>query len=217
MNQSTKHRYVMVDIETLGTAPTSAPILEIAAVPFSVDPPRVYSRDHFYTAISYADNIACGRAPDTDTCIWWLQQKRQPVMNSSVTVLQAFTQFLAWAHRHTDEKTQWFCQGTSFDPLILQDYFDMLLLKSPWKHYQWNDCRTLQKFFSVKRPQATSHHPMDDCLNQIASIHQCHAKLPIAGVAIISSETQGKSLAEHMASTLVPINPRLAAYTTIRE
>lgn len=176
-----KHPYVMVDIETLGTHATTAPILEIAAVPFLLGNgnPAAYLADSFYYGINLQESIAMGRLPETDTCLWWFKQNRRPVVNSPHSPLHVMTEFSAWAAKYTDEFTQWFCQGTSFDPIILQDYFDTLLLPTPWKYHQWRDCRTLQKFFGVSREKTASHHPTDDCLNQIASIVKCCSMIQI--------------------------------------
>lgn len=208
------YHYVMVDIESLATSATIAPILEIAAVPFS--PTEVFLKDHFYTPISYDDNIRLGRKICKDTLIWWFQQTRKPILNSTVTALEAFTKLARWAAEHTDKNTQWYCQGTSFDPVILGDFFDSLLIPTPWKYHQWNCCRTLQKHFSVKKPKPTTHHPIDDCLNQIASIQPLFTKAttdPGPMLWVASSEEEAKKLYESRLMPLVDVIPAAGTFS----
>jgi hypothetical protein len=174
--QNPPYRYVMVDIETLGTHPTTAPVLEIAAVPFS----RVAAHPpFFYTHISYESNISAGRLPDLSTAVWWLQQHRRCPIDGTTPLLTALADFAKWATANTDAKTEWYCKGTNFDPLILDDLLDSQLIKRPWKYHQWRDVRTLQKFFNITPPndQRTTHDPTDDCIQQIIIIQKCFAAL----------------------------------------
>jgi hypothetical protein len=170
----TPYRYVMVDLETLGTNPLTAPVLEIAAIPFN----ETKSTGIPYTANpSYESNILLGRRPDLDTAIWWLHQERPAPIHGTQTILDAIIGLTAWATKHTDKKTKWFCKGTNFDHPILNDLMDALLITHPWKYYQWNDVRTLQKFFNITPEKSASHSAAQDCLDQISIVQKCFAIL----------------------------------------
>jgi hypothetical protein len=163
-------KHIMIDIETLGVSAT-APVIEIAAVPFTRE--DHFAEDAFYRAISLQDNIAHGRMPDMDTCLFWLKDPRKPNLGGTITLLQCMLEFQNWLTANSTKETQYWFKGTSFDPVLLDNITDHLNLPRLWKYSQCLDVRSIQKFHGIQMNLA-SHHPTDDCLNQIAVLHHAY-------------------------------------------
>src|SRR4051812_37876973 len=65
------HPHIMVDLETMGTAPGSA-IVSLGAVAF--DPVAGTLGEEFYRVVSLRSCQRAGLSLDPDTIVWWLQQ-----------------------------------------------------------------------------------------------------------------------------------------------
>lgn len=165
-----KYTDVMVDLETLGTAPGSA-IISLGAVMFAPGLPE----DEWatYEALIQARSCtAIGLTQDPDTMAWWRQQDpaAREVFDASldgqgehvVTVLLAFARFfpvgaMLWGN------------GANFDNTLLAAAYRAAAVPTPWPY--WNDAcyRTMKNQFDmVPRPlfQGTQHKALDDALHQ---------------------------------------------------
>ncbi|KAB7788013.1 3'-5' exonuclease [Methylorubrum populi] len=139
--------HVMVDIETLGTAPGSA-ILSIGAVAF--DPFTEVLGEEAEWHISLHSCTAAGLTMDPSTLLWWLEQsdaaraatfKGRGAGNRLLFVLQEFSGWLSsvrslyapriWAH------------GASFDPILLDAAYRAVGEKAPWDFRDLRDTRTI--------------------------------------------------------------------------
>ena len=171
------NRDIMVDLETLSTAP-NAVVLTIGAIRFNKD--KDYTNisnptdlDYFYCRVDAADQD--NRAIDEETMVWWAQQKpevREEAFGETdrVSLSDAMTAFNYWA-RGAD---RYWANGAAFDFPILETCNRDLGFDSPWKYWQAMDARTVYKLipnnFAVDE---NLHHALHDCLSQIKKLNFC--------------------------------------------
>ena len=165
-----KFTNLMIDLETLGTAP-NAPVIAIGAVFF--DPATGNLGDTFDAAIDLADAVRYGRA-DGNTIKWWMGQSesaRQNVTRGRHTAAQAWEAFHKFCLKHGTAVKPW-GNGSSFDISICDYAFGRVLDKtSPWKFWNVRDCRTIKELadgivtFNEKL-EGTAHTALDDAMHQ---------------------------------------------------
>ncbi|UGB26378.1 3'-5' exoribonuclease [Methylorubrum sp. B1-46] len=136
--------HVMVDIETLGTAPGSA-ILSIGAVAF--DPFTELLGVCFEANINLADAVDRGLTIDPQTVIWWAGQGQDAIAS---TFLKSDAQPLAsvladlgtWLRGCGAEVRIW-AHGASFDPVLIEAACKKCGVPAPWKFRDLRDTRTI--------------------------------------------------------------------------
>lgn len=172
-----KFQDVMVDLETLGTAPGSA-ILSIGAVFF--DPETGALGAQFHEKITLASCEAAGLRMDAPTVLWWMEQSseaRQTVFFDGNAiplqpVLVHFSTFLSTADGGLEKVRIW-GNGAAFDNVLLREAYLAEGMIPPWNH--WNDrCyRTLKNLRpDVKMERSGTHHDaLDDAVSQAR--HAC--------------------------------------------
>jgi len=141
---------VMLDLETLGTAPGSV-ITQIGAVEF--DPQVGKLGRAFFRRISIRSAQACGLQIDGDTVKWWFSQgpKAQKQFNlPSATLPSALQDFSAWM-APLEKESVW-GNGAGFDNALLTQAYRLAGQELPWKF--WNDkCfRTLKNLYGIPAP-----------------------------------------------------------------
>ncbi|MFV0512507.1 MAG: 3'-5' exonuclease [Jhaorihella sp.] len=167
-------KHVMLDIETLDTAPSTV-VLSVAAIAFSMDAEQLLVQDQLELHLSTRPQLFQGRTTSKDTIAWWKRQDaaaRQLVSAplkdefdpaSALLKLSVFIDFnkpdYVWA------------QGASFDFPILMDMarsYNMTDLG--WKFWQERDSRTvisgagIDKSEIFKEGPYIAHNPIDDCM-----------------------------------------------------
>jgi hypothetical protein len=132
---------VMIDIETLDTAPTSI-ILSIGAVYFD----SIGLGKEFYQPVTLASQE--NRTWSASTLLWWMTQneeaRKAAYLNESAISLYNALQELG-SFIESSDNLIW-TNGPDFDATILQDAYRQLGLVVPWK-YSNNRCyRTFRSF-----------------------------------------------------------------------
>lgn len=156
---------VMIDTETLGTAPGSA-ILSIGAVMFG----PAGLGEEFYAPISLASCTAAGLTIDPGTVAWWMKQSeaaRAAAFRDDAEPLAAvLEQFTCWLNL-VDAERPW-AQGANFDPPLLEAAYRACGMTPPWKYWDVRDTRTLYDLAGVRvdRARGTHHNALDDARAQ---------------------------------------------------
>ena len=151
----------MLDLETMGTGPTSA-IVAVGAVLFNKD--KVVNR--FYRTIDLKDSELYGDI-DGSTVMWWMKQSQQAreeifkANNDLIDVLEEFSKWLpagvlVWGN------------GSDFDNVILANAYKACCITQPWR-YSHNRCfrtvKAMNESLNVERI-GVYHNALDDAENQ---------------------------------------------------
>jgi len=169
---------VMIDIETLSTAP-DALVLSIGARQFDcVGREGPWFGEALLVVPDLVDQLLMGRRVDRSTQEWWSKQDPQAATHWR-TPSKAFTVRTALAELHTfvrDAPRVW-ARGPHFDIAILDSLYQCYGMKSPWRYNTIRDVRTYCDDRSPIRtlpPIAISdmppHHPLKDCELQICDL-----------------------------------------------
>jgi DNA polymerase III epsilon subunit-like protein len=165
-------RYIMLDIETLGTKPGCI-ILSIGAVEFT----GTEITKTFHVNIDVEDSSKFDMHIDARTVLWWLGQSKEAqdaILQAQVFGLeQALCEFEA-AFDWND--VQVWCNGAAFDFPILSHAFNAVGKKTPWKYYDEMDMRTVKglvgkdmwKKLQVKAKLA--HDALEDAIAQAKTL-----------------------------------------------
>ncbi|MCQ2120707.1 MAG: 3'-5' exoribonuclease [Fibrobacter sp.] len=159
---------VMVDIETLGTAPGSV-ITEIGAC--GIDSNGEYHE--FSCRILINDSIKNGFTMDADTIKWWFKQgdeARKSLADESdaITVDVALDSLVKFFDLFDKDFRIW-CQGSSFDFALIGCYFKRLGRSVPWKFWNERDLRTLKAIHPYAEKikfEGIKHTALSDAKNQ---------------------------------------------------
>ncbi len=166
--------WIMMDLETTGTDPVHAAILQIGAVRFNpyhltIDTESMFSRCML---------PAAGRFWDESTRNWWASQP--PDVYSSImaraeepgVVLQAFIDWVG------PDDAVFVSKPLSFDAPFIASYLKQFELRNPFPHFWGCDVRSLiagltwGRNFDEKSVPFTgpAHDALFDCLHQIKLI-----------------------------------------------
>lgn len=168
-------RHIMLDLETMGTAPGSA-IVQIGAVEFSV----------YKVCEPFSVNVSlqsCGRAGlrmDPQTVLWWMGQagKIDPQwVKGGVELREALQSFTEWLG---DDRPAVWGDGAAFDNVLLASAYRACGLQAPW-HYSRDRCfRTMKELFPVERVvSSTLHDAASDAVAQAKQMQSIIAKYAI--------------------------------------
>lgn len=162
---------IMLDIETLGTAPRSV-IFAIGAVAF--DPDKNEIGNTFYRLIKPESCIAHGMKIDFSTILFWLKQPddtRLVIIKASedgddfISVLQDFTVYL-----ELNKATRVWAKGSNFDCVLVEEACKLAKLPAPWNYRQPTCFRTLTNLYpDIKvppMPEGQKHNALLDAINQ---------------------------------------------------
>lgn len=153
---------VMIDIETLGTAP-GAPILSIGAIEFG---PNGLD-ETFYEVIDLQSCLDKGLDNiDADTFEWWLTQSEeaQAVLTGGdhlTGVLRRFSRFM------NDVDEVW-ASPTAFDCTHIEHAYRTIDTSAPWKYNERRDCKLLSTLpvWPDTEQEGIEHHALDDACHQ---------------------------------------------------
>lgn len=160
---------IMVDLETLGTAPGCV-ILSIGAVAFDE---FGVSDEGFYRVVSRGDAEACGLHVDPDTEAWWNDKPAaaravltDPEAMRLKDALNAFTEFTRNC-ADGDYGVRIWGNGADFDLGILNAAYKVAGLRSPIR-FGGRCYRTVKnQYFDLKLVRSgTHHHALDDARSQ---------------------------------------------------
>jgi hypothetical protein len=163
--------HVMIDIETMSTAPNAA-ILAIGAVTFTVDG-GVDATTAREWLVDLGDSVAHGGQLDADTVLWWTQQSeraRRGLVATRQLREQAALEGLAWMLSCLPGKPSIWANGTDFDLTILRSALHRHGMRDLWAFWQQRDLRTLRKLMThvpaPARAEDDKHGALRDAVHQ---------------------------------------------------
>jgi len=180
-------KHVMIDLETLGTMPTST-WLTFAAVRFdphsddcnSIQKGKIKKLDYFYRRVDLQSCLDLELTIDDSTLDWWSKQE-QTVIQEAFTdkdrsnVTDVAMDFYKWSKGIT----HFWANGSYFDFPIMESVYWKIKKATPWKYWQVMDYRTIFKCADVDIPKDYKHHALYDCVNQIVALQRAIKKLGI--------------------------------------
>lgn len=162
-------RDLMIDIETLGTAPGSV-ILSIGAVAFDAETGEFGGE--FYVEIDPQDAARVGLTIDVSTVKWWTEQSAEAQkaafgghtgLNAALLSLSAFVEF--------QQPSRVWAKPPSFDIVLLESAYRAAQLTIPWSYKTPRDCRTLFDLTGAVQPDVgTAHNALDDAKSQALGV-----------------------------------------------
>lgn len=179
-------KHLMVDIETMGTAPGS-PILTIGTVFF--EPSTGELGPQFYQVATLRSEMDNGAVPDADTIMWWMQQSEEARKSLSSNpshineVLLALSSFAL--STSTARNIQLWSNGANFDNVLLRDAYRRAQLPPFWNFWNDRDVRTIvelgrQLGYDPKRDMpfvGNQHNALDDAIHQAKYVSAIWQKL----------------------------------------
>lgn len=177
--------HVMIDLETMGTAPGSA-IISIGAVKFIPETGEI-GPETFYRNISLTSCLLAGLTIDAGTLAWWRDQSSEAKLaldDGGCTSLRAalaeFAQYLTSnAHGEDTGTPVVWCKGADFDFPLLAAAYRALDIPLPWKFWNARCARTLfnvcrdQFGYVLPKVQGTAHNALDDARHQAEQVAAC--------------------------------------------
>lgn len=161
---------VMLDIETLGTAPGSS-IISIGAVAFTLDMDEADWRLFEVPVITAQSNYAARLSTDDDTMAWWREQEPAArsvydaaLNNCGAHLAWALTEFSAW---YPKDARLW-GNGAAFDNVLLRSVYAALDISAPWSHKNDRCYRTARRLIAFEEPafQGVHHNALADAAHQ---------------------------------------------------
>lgn len=166
-------RDLMIDIETLGTAPGSV-VLSIGAVTFDAETGEF--GEEFYVAIEPSSAVANGLTMDVSTIKWWMEQSADAQAAAfsgathATTALLAFSEFVKAAGA-----TRVWAKPPSFDLVLLESAFRSCFIDIPWHYRAPRDVRTLFDITGAVQPDVgTAHNALDDAKSQALGVVEAY-------------------------------------------
>ena len=177
---------IMIDIETLGTSPTSV-IATIGAMKFSrrdrLKP--MEEMKSFYRRIDIESCLSKGMTTDDETVKWWDiqdEKSRDEVYNpvDRIPIEQALHELSEFISPLSNPII--WAQGPHFDCTILENAYKKSNLPLPWKFWNVRDCRTILDITDIRLkniPGDFPHHSLHDCYKQIIAVKCAFDRLKI--------------------------------------
>lgn len=168
----------MIDLETLGVEPDSV-VMTLGAIkfdPFSDAEP--HSPLYLRGDVEEQTEFPYERSIDENTLAWWAKQPesiREEAFgdHDRVTVQEMLRQLNKWA---VGLDYIW-CQGPTFDFVILQHLYKSAKKPVPWNYWQIRDSRTLFAMMPSdprKAIQEELHNALADCYYQAKCVQQSY-------------------------------------------
>jgi len=175
-------RHVMIDIETLGTKPGTAPVLSIGAVSFdpygeSVEASGISS---FYRELTLTGQLQpqgqC--SVDPDTLAWWFRTNAEElgrlVRDGKEPLFSALSELYSFCKGWETINGYW--SRGKFDLAILEERYNDIGMGVPWKYNQAREVRTLEATVRLvftdnapqplHREQGGVHNALEDAIYQ---------------------------------------------------
>lgn len=176
-------RHVMIDMETLDTAPSTV-ILTIGAVIFDPRGMGVLEKIEIRPTIDEQTDTF-GRTISNSTMDWWAKQ-------SPAAIEEAMGDRDRVSYREAMEKLYKFCwntekvwaNGSVFDIMVAENAFRELEMQFPWQFWNIRDCRTIYDLTGVSLKDGghvTSHKAVEDAERQAIVVQDGYRKLIKAG------------------------------------
>ena len=181
----------MIDLETLGIDPATAPIIQIAAVGFRLDADGPEDRA-FQTNVNAG---SCLRHPfhrhiDPGTVAWWASTNPAllvEIMNGKGPDLGAALQDLSLFLQDIEIEGVW-AKGPTFDITMLEEAYKQADMRVPWNFRMVRDVRTMEMIagehaevwdggtVTGREKAGKAHDALVDCLRQLRVVQQTWQK-----------------------------------------
>lgn len=165
---------VMLDLETMGTGPSSA-IVAIGAVRF--DPVAGKLGDEFYRVVDLQSAVDDGGVIDPSTVLWWMKQSdeaRREFERVGFPIRNALLDFAMFIQ--PDDKV--WGNGASFDNVILRSAYEHAGQPCPWKWYNDRCYRTVKSTSDLKIVNSgVKHNALSDSIAQANHLIEIYASL----------------------------------------
>lgn len=155
---------VMIDIETMGRKP-GCPVISIVAVYFDMDGTI---GDKFYSSMGF-NGLAIGDV-DSETASWWSEQDidaKSSLISGNDVPLDVAIELSSFIKN--DVKV--WGNGSVFDISILDKWFEMLGMQSPWEFWNVRDVRTVVDIMQINPKEFSfngiKHNALDDAIHQV--------------------------------------------------
>ncbi|MDE1476214.1 3'-5' exoribonuclease [Xenorhabdus bovienii] len=180
--------HLMIDLETMGKH-SNSPIVALGAVFFDIRTGDLGQT--FYINISLSEQMKCGAMPDASTILWWLKQSyaaRQSItegdprsINNSLLEFEAFTR----SNSNSFDTLNVWGNGSSFDNVILRNFYERANYRVPWR---WNADRDVRTIVQLGRDigydpktdmpfTGERHNALDDAIHQAQYVSAIYQKL----------------------------------------
>jgi hypothetical protein len=183
--------HIMIDMETLGIDPVTAPIIQIGAEAFELD------GDGPHVGVPpfrlHVDPKSCLVAPfnrviNPDTVAWWAETDPEllvQIMRSKERPLtEALAELALWTIRIDDGIEGVWSNGSTFDIVMLEMAYKQAGMRAPWPFRIIRDVRTMAMIAGdhdvcwtggtitdIERDGA-KHDALVDCLRQLRMVQQ---------------------------------------------
>lgn len=155
---------VMIDIETMGRTP-GCPVMSIGAVYFNMDGSI---GDEFYSSMGF-NGLSVGKV-DSETARWWSEQStdaKLSLISGSDIPLNVAIELSSFIKN--DVKV--WGNGSVFDISILDKWYEMLGIDSPWSFWNVRDVRTVVDVMKINPREfdfcGVKHNALDDAIHQV--------------------------------------------------
>ena len=166
---------LMLDIETLGTRPTSV-ITQIGACYFDRNTGEI--GDEFCKNINIGISLMIGLTVDEETINWWRQQRWQTWYVDCEQPFNVLNSFSNFTNRGKKINSVW-CHA-SFDAPILFHAYSKCDVPKPFHYRAIKDIRTLVDLSGLdfrKKKDEKTHNALEDCIYQVKYCVECFNKL----------------------------------------
>lgn len=164
--------HVMIDLETMSTAPNAA-IMQIGACVFEFSSP--IKSEIIKIDVALQSSLLAGGHVDPDTVKWWNSQRHELKRDfgwATVHIHDALTQFSEWfdqEQKRSPIEGVW-SHGASFDIPVLESAYRSVGLPVPWDYRLVRDTRTVhwlaQNLGWEKPKREVAHTAVEDALAQ---------------------------------------------------
>ncbi|OKP79800.1 hypothetical protein BTE77_06840 [Ensifer adhaerens] len=172
-------RDLMIDIETLGTAPGSV-ILSIGAVEFDAGTGE-FGKE-YYAAIDPQSAVAAGLTMDVSTLKWWMEQSeeaRKAAFSGERLLGWTLGEFGDFV-RNAEPEQVW-AKPPAFDLVLMESAFRACSVPVPWHYRMARDVRTLFSVSGATQPDVgTAHNALDDAKSQALGVIKAYQLLGLA-------------------------------------
>lgn len=166
---------IVLDLETLGTAPGSV-ITQIGAA--------ASDGQDLNIKISVTSALYYGLTVDADTLSWWRKQNEQTwqqVTSGASPIRGVLHLFSDWVKERrtgapdatTGEAIRIWGDGATFDPVLLEAAYRACGIPCPWSYHEVYCYRTLRNLAKSDKPRSkTQHDALSDAKAQLVHLQE---------------------------------------------
>lgn len=183
--------HIMLDLETLGTAPGCI-IRSIGAVVF--DPETGDKGKRFYVNVNRGSCECVGLTADPGTEAWWQKQSaaaREALEKDQRPLREALARFGYFFAGEQGDRL--WCHGPSFDEAVLSAAYRAAGMPPPWRYNQARDTRTVYDMAGIEpeRSSGVHHDALNDAIVQADAVHRGYLVLGLAKTTMASAQAAG--------------------------